>query len=321
MLQANPPQLHSNLLYIQQYRRQSRLVSEAAYFFTNILSAESFIWNIDAQSLSMDEADFQHNMESARAILLGLSGNPESQGNQTNEESMEHKIELTQTKRDVSSSVKEQARARQKYDLNKDRDVKDQLVSSRSSVSALEKHGATDLLKEDQLTRYFLDYPFLYAHAVDLTAEDVENLLNGYKQLVLKYVSLCKGMGVGSLSLPMSTVQNERVNECTVESRDSEDMAINNVKDERLTSGQSDEKYDERLTNSQSDEKYDELTNNQSNESTVMSRESADLVSSNEVIEGLTNNESSESLFSGLDDSEPKLHADASVSHPIVEKN
>ena len=39
IMQANPPQLPSNLLYIQRYRSQSRLVAEAAYFFTNMLSA------------------------------------------------------------------------------------------------------------------------------------------------------------------------------------------------------------------------------------------------------------------------------------------
>ncbi|KAF3605322.1 hypothetical protein DY000_02049788, partial [Brassica cretica] len=43
---ANPPQLHSNLLYVQRYRRESKLIGEAAYFFINILSAESFISNI-----------------------------------------------------------------------------------------------------------------------------------------------------------------------------------------------------------------------------------------------------------------------------------
>ena len=65
IMQANPPQLHSNLLYIQRYRSQSRLVAEAAYFFTNMLSAESFISNIDAKALSMDETEFESNMETA----------------------------------------------------------------------------------------------------------------------------------------------------------------------------------------------------------------------------------------------------------------
>ncbi|KAK4391159.1 Beta-1,3-galactosyltransferase 7 [Sesamum angolense] len=72
-IKANLPQLHSNLSYIQRYRRQTRLVGEAAYFFTNMLSVESFIMNIDAKALSMDETEFEKNMESAQALLSGLS--------------------------------------------------------------------------------------------------------------------------------------------------------------------------------------------------------------------------------------------------------
>ncbi|XP_065881390.1 vacuolar protein sorting-associated protein 9A-like isoform X1 [Euphorbia lathyris] len=68
-IKANPPQLHSNLLYIQRYRGQSRLVGEASYFFTNMLSAECFISNINASSISLEETEFEKNMESARALL------------------------------------------------------------------------------------------------------------------------------------------------------------------------------------------------------------------------------------------------------------
>ncbi|XP_065880402.1 vacuolar protein sorting-associated protein 9A-like isoform X2 [Euphorbia lathyris] len=68
-IKANPPQLHSNLLYIQRYRGQSRLVGEASYFFTNMLSAECFISNINASSIALEETEFENNMESARALL------------------------------------------------------------------------------------------------------------------------------------------------------------------------------------------------------------------------------------------------------------
>ncbi|GER27466.1 vacuolar sorting protein 9 domain [Striga asiatica] len=68
-IKANPAQLHSNLAYIQRFRRQTHMVAEAAYFFTNMLSVVSFIMNIDAKALSMDETEFQKNMESAREHL------------------------------------------------------------------------------------------------------------------------------------------------------------------------------------------------------------------------------------------------------------
>ncbi|KAK1308617.1 Vacuolar protein sorting-associated protein 9A [Acorus calamus] len=181
---ANPPQLHSNLLYIQRYRRQSRLVSETAYYFTNILSAESFIWNSDAQSLSMDAEEFKNNMESARALLSGLETHA---GNQ-NQDTSHHSIgEPASPEKGGTKSVNEAE--------------KDHAPPKKPSISDLEKKGAADLLKDDELNRHFQEYSFLYASAGDLTVDDVESLLNSYKQLVLKYVCLSKGMPISSSSV------------------------------------------------------------------------------------------------------------------------
>lgn len=181
--QANPPQLHSNLLYIQRYRRQSRLVSESAYFFTNILSAESFIWNIDANSLSMEEDEFQRCMESARAVLSGLTSDLVNEAAPVN--------------REASAQERTRSRARKEEER------------SRVSVSDLVKKGAVDLLKEDQVNGYFQEYPFLYARAGDLTVPDVESLLSSYKQLVLKYVSLSKAMHITNPSIPLLLTQGK----------------------------------------------------------------------------------------------------------------
>ena len=38
LIHANPPQLASNLEYIQRFRMHSRMVSESAYFFTQLVS-------------------------------------------------------------------------------------------------------------------------------------------------------------------------------------------------------------------------------------------------------------------------------------------
>lgn len=38
VIHANPPQLASNLEYIQRFRMHSRMVSESAYFFTQLVS-------------------------------------------------------------------------------------------------------------------------------------------------------------------------------------------------------------------------------------------------------------------------------------------
>lgn len=188
--QANPPQLHSNLVYIHRYRRQTRLVSEAAYFFTNILSAESFVWNINGESLSIEETEFQKKMESARAQLLGLSTDTVHDKNKTTENATEHIADASKSQGDAAYAFKE----------NKDFG-RAQLITSRPAISDLEKKGATDLLKDDELSENFKDHPYLYANAGDLTVDDVESLLCCYKKLVLKYVCLTKGMGISGSSI------------------------------------------------------------------------------------------------------------------------
>jgi Rab5 GDP/GTP exchange factor len=175
-------------------------VSEAQYFFTNILSAESFIWNIDGESLSMNELDFQRKMESAREQLLGLSADLENKDNQAN---------LTDNRNsNVSLYLKDHAQG-PGQDMRRDSDV---TVSSKpvervQSIPDLENKGATELLNNDDLNKKIQEYPFLFARAGDLTIADVENLLNSYRQIVLRYVALAQGMGV---NLETTHVQSEQ---------------------------------------------------------------------------------------------------------------
>ncbi|TVU44077.1 hypothetical protein EJB05_03506 [Eragrostis curvula] len=63
---ANPPQLHSNLKFVQLFRRETKLISEVEYYLTNLISAKMFILNVNARSLSMEESEFQKHMELAR---------------------------------------------------------------------------------------------------------------------------------------------------------------------------------------------------------------------------------------------------------------
>lgn len=218
--QANPPQLHSNLLYIQRYRRQTRLVSEAAYFFTNMLSAVSFIMNIDAKAISMDETEYEKNMELAQTLLSGISGFSEtSQSNQNAgptppSQPVEGKHDFTPNKNQVSKSAHQfpseqsQSRARTEEPY-----VKDQLPKI-PSVSDLENKGASILLKEDKAGQSFVSFPYLYSQAANLTIGDVEDLLNNYKELVFKYVCLAKGLGLPSPSpSEISTKQEQNGNQ------------------------------------------------------------------------------------------------------------
>ncbi|KAK9074899.1 hypothetical protein SSX86_003218 [Deinandra increscens subsp. villosa] len=159
-IKANPPQFHSNLMYIERYRNRSRLSGETAYVFTNMLSAESFILNIDAKALSMNETEFLTNMESAQAVISRLSEDYYGENVQSQSVSESSKLKVV------------------------------------PSVSDLENKGACTLEMEEKASEKFEKSRFLFSKAEDLTVGDVEDLLNGYRQLVIKYVCLAKGMGV-----------------------------------------------------------------------------------------------------------------------------
>ncbi|KAG6655616.1 vacuolar protein sorting-associated protein 9A-like isoform X1 [Carya illinoinensis] len=212
-IKANPPKLHSNLSYIQRYRHQSRLVAEPAYFFTNMLSAESFISNIDAKALSMEETEFEKNMEYARALLSGLSADLDGQTDQSDKDgwSRAEPVEPRHQSLNVSNERDSITRAKSsetKSQSNMVPDAKDtSLMKKIPFLSDLENKGATMLLKEDVVSQVFRDYPYLFAHGGDLTVNDVEELLNNYKQLVFKYVCLSKGLGVAPLPLSISQTQ------------------------------------------------------------------------------------------------------------------
>ncbi|KAL0326265.1 UNVERIFIED_CONTAM: Vacuolar protein sorting-associated protein 9A [Sesamum radiatum] len=204
-IKANLPQLHSNLSYIQRFRRQTRLVGEAAYFFTNMLSVESFIMNIDAKALSMDETEFEKNMESAQALLSGLSESSDIQhqadgslGNVPRMEPVEPKSALRFRRHQSSATHPEvSVESSETTSRNEEPYGKDQSSLNKiPSISDIQSKGASILLKEDEVSRVFRDFPFLYSQAGDLTVGDVEGLLNNYKQLVFKYVCLAKGLGV-----------------------------------------------------------------------------------------------------------------------------
>lgn len=214
-IKANPPQLHSNLLYIQQYRRQSRLVSEAAYFFTNLVSAESFIKNMDAKSLSMDEREFEKSMQTAKLLLNGTTSHVNYPANHSSAEAVQFMSESTIPKMQVHKlhqkegneelqplgeyqasimSAKQPPVSIGKVDQSNVAYAKDSSEASRMSVQKLEEKEAAAVLHTAHSGQLIREYPFLYASAGDLRVEDVETLLIAYKELVLKYVSLSKAV-------------------------------------------------------------------------------------------------------------------------------
>ncbi|KAK7351152.1 hypothetical protein VNO77_10387 [Canavalia gladiata] len=236
-MKANPPQLHSNLLYIQRFRRQSRLVAEAAYYFTNMLSAESFISNIDAKAISMDEAEFERNMEFARALLSGPSVDTQDPSSPYQNNGQHPRVEPTQHKNIALNDNKDPAlrtpSSAAKSESKKVAFADELLITKVPSLSDLENKGASMILKEEKLKEVFGEFPYLFASVGDLTVGDVEDLLTNYKQLVFKYVCLSKGLGVPSTSHPPSNPQNNAQShaETTTDSSDGGANANNKLEE------------------------------------------------------------------------------------------
>lgn len=232
-IKANPPQLHSNLLYIQRYRRHSKLVAETAYYFTNMLSAESFIQNLDANAISMDETEFLNNMESARALMTGLSAQDSNSESVKQEEFSAKKKQDSALKPQISIGAPIDSKSTNKAEMHEeDR----RSLNKDLSISDLENEGASMLLKDDQANRIFHDFPYLFSQSGNLTINDVEELLQNYKQLVFKYVCLSKGLGIASSSPSLSLTQSQSLHlvENVKELEDTEEVELKHDTDKDI---------------------------------------------------------------------------------------
>lgn len=147
-------------------------------------SVESFISNIDARSLSMEETEYENNMEFARALLTGLSADSDCHSNQIDHHAGHvPRVESAETRHNALNASKDPALPRKlsnpKFRPKETSHEKDHLTLTKvSSLSDLENKGASLLLKEDKMSQVFQEYPFLFACIGDLTINDVEDLLN-----------------------------------------------------------------------------------------------------------------------------------------------
>lgn len=157
LVRAAPPRLASNLEYIQRFRGAARFGGEAAYMFTQLYSAASFVETVNTTSLSVDPAVFVERMRAAGVPDMQLLPGPE-----------------------VAPPPQAQAQA-------------PVVVSGARpptylppTVADLEREGAPLVAAADAAGELATDHPFLYRCADDLPLGDVPKLLTAYKEAVLR---------------------------------------------------------------------------------------------------------------------------------------
>lgn len=69
LLQANPPNLISNLEYVATFRHPDRMIGEEAYFFTALSSAMEFVKDVGPDRLSIGKEEFDRNVKEAGEAL------------------------------------------------------------------------------------------------------------------------------------------------------------------------------------------------------------------------------------------------------------
>lgn len=165
LLKANPPQLLANVEYIQRYRHPSRLVGEAAYFYTNVVSAATFLEHLEASSLTMAPEEFEASLKHAMAAIAFSSAPPPSSPSTPAPAPSPPTAALQERNGSESNELSTQDIKRMRLQLGHE--------------------------LESSLLR---DYTFVFSKAEDLRVGDVEVLLNQYKELVLNYTTLCRSL-------------------------------------------------------------------------------------------------------------------------------
>ena len=166
LVRAAPPRLASNLEYVQRFRGASRFGGEAAYMFTQLYSAASFVETVNTASLSVDPAVFVERMRAAGVPDMQLLPGPE-----------------------VAPPPQAQvAPARAPPAPHPP------LLHPPPTLADLESEGASLVAAADAAGALAADHPWLYTQPSDLALGEVPKLLHAYKEAVLRLEAVARAV-------------------------------------------------------------------------------------------------------------------------------
>ncbi|KAK9792230.1 hypothetical protein WJX73_000744 [Symbiochloris irregularis] len=172
VIQANPPKLASNLEYIQRFRSHSLMVAEFAYFFTQLYSASSFLETINSNSLTMDSDEFVARMVAAGVPDMAYLPQPGSPAAAA-AVAAAHKLTPSGGSNPALATGPSAS-----------------ALGKMPSAEQLEREGVPLVVAADAEGQLLPRHRFIYAAAADLRVHEVAQLLEDYKELVLRYEAL-----------------------------------------------------------------------------------------------------------------------------------
>lgn len=115
VLKTNPPLLHSNIQYITRFCNPNKLMAgEGGYYFTNLCCAVSFLKELDANSLSISEDEFNSYMKGEKPLRAKKIRHRRYTVTCDGLEGMQHNLEEISQLRELQSKTLEQCRTTRK---------------------------------------------------------------------------------------------------------------------------------------------------------------------------------------------------------------
>ena len=195
LIKAAPPQLASNLEYVQRFRGAGRLGGEGAYFFTQLYGAASFVETITTASLSVDPALLLARMAAAGVPDMQLLPRPDNAGGEG--EGVGRHVP-------VAAAAAAAAAAAGVSPRGGGGGLTSRAGSGAAAASSLllppppataadlEAEGVPLVLAADAAGALADAHAWLYSEAGSLSLNDVPALLQAYKDAVLRAEAVCR---------------------------------------------------------------------------------------------------------------------------------
>ena len=210
VIHSRVEKLESNLQYIQRFRKVSRLASEAAYFYTNVMSATSFISTVNADSLTIEKKVFIENMraagipfpdtdEAAPATTTTPNGGASDAADAKTEQTVPPRLGESIESRGVdTSSAAGSAAAVELSDMsasarNGEVGVGVHMPPLLEVLDKIEKLGVAAVtgMRGGELRN---SYSYIDSSSGSLKVSDVSGLLVEYKELALRHECMVRGL-------------------------------------------------------------------------------------------------------------------------------